>query len=63
MQDERLLGESNVFGEVLEQVSRLAVIPRPVLVIGERGTGKERPHAFRGTGVPSLVVSGTGIDG
>ncbi len=41
MQDERLLGESNVFGEVLEQVSRLAVIPRPVLVIGERGTGKE----------------------
>ncbi|MGL4206262.1 MAG: phage shock protein operon transcriptional activator [Aeromonadaceae bacterium] len=41
MQDERLLGESNAFGEVLEQVSRLAVISRPVLVIGERGTGKE----------------------
>ena len=41
MQDERLLGESNVFGDVLEQVSRLAVIPRPLLVIGERGTGKE----------------------
>ena len=41
MQDERLLGESNAFVEVLEQVSRLAQIPRPVLLIGERGTGKE----------------------
>ena len=41
MQEERLLGESNAFVEVLEQVSRLAQIPRPVLLIGERGTGKE----------------------
>lgn len=36
-----LLGESNNFLEVLEQVSRLAALNKPVLVIGERGTGKE----------------------
>lgn len=36
-----LLGESNNFIEVLEQVSRLAPLNKPVLVIGERGTGKE----------------------
>ncbi len=36
-----LLGESNNFLEVLEQVSRLAPLNKPVLVIGERGTGKE----------------------
>ncbi|KOC90267.1 phage shock protein operon transcriptional activator [Winslowiella iniecta] len=38
---ENLLGESNNFLEVLEQVSRLAPLNKPVLVIGERGTGKE----------------------
>lgn len=38
---ETLLGESNNFLEVLEQVSRLAPLNKPVLVIGERGTGKE----------------------
>ncbi|WP_443112747.1 phage shock protein operon transcriptional activator [Erwinia sp. SLM-02] len=36
-----LLGESNNFLEVLEQVSRLAPLNKPVLVVGERGTGKE----------------------
>lgn len=36
-----LLGESNNFLEVLEQVSRLAMLDKPVLVTGERGTGKE----------------------
>ncbi len=41
MHDEPLLGEATVFIEVLEQISRLAAIARPVLVIGERGTGKE----------------------
>lgn len=40
-QTENLLGESNNFLEVLEQVSRLAPLNKPVLVIGERGTGKE----------------------
>ncbi|MEC5341409.1 phage shock protein operon transcriptional activator [Brenneria populi] len=38
---ENLLGEANSFLEVLEQVSQLAQLSKPVLVIGERGTGKE----------------------
>lgn len=38
---DNLLGEANRFLEVLEQVSRLAPLDKPVLVIGERGTGKE----------------------
>ena len=36
-----LLGESPAFLELLEQVSRLAPVDRPVLIVGERGTGKE----------------------
>lgn len=40
-QIEPLLGEANAFVEVLEQVSQLATLNKPVLVIGERGTGKE----------------------
>lgn len=35
------IGRSPVFVDMLAQVSRLAVLDRPVLVIGERGTGKE----------------------
>ncbi len=38
---ERLLGESPVFLQIQEQVSQLAPLTKPVLVIGERGTGKE----------------------
>ena len=38
---DNLLGEANSFIEVLEQVSRLAPLDKPVLIIGERGTGKE----------------------
>lgn len=38
---DNLLGEDNSFLEVLEQVSQVASINKPVLVIGERGTGKE----------------------
>lgn len=38
---DNLLGEANSFLEVLEQVSRLAPLDKPVLMIGERGTGKE----------------------
>lgn len=37
---DNLLGEANSFLEVLEQVSRLAPLNKPVLIIGERGTGK-----------------------
>lgn len=36
-----LIGESPAFVDLLEQVSRAAPLDRPVLVIGERGTGKE----------------------
>jgi psp operon transcriptional activator len=36
-----LVGESECFLAVLEQVSRAARLARPVLVIGERGAGKE----------------------
>ena len=42
--DERtthLIGESPAWLSALEQASRLAPLDRPVLVIGERGTGKE----------------------
>ena len=36
-----ILGEDPAFLEVEEQISRLAAIERPCLLIGERGTGKE----------------------
>src|SRR3954462_3589145 len=36
-----LIGSDPAFQEGLEQVSRLAPLDRPALVIGERGTGKE----------------------
>ncbi len=39
--NDSLLGEANNFLEVLEHVSWLAPINKPVLIIGERGTGKE----------------------
>jgi psp operon transcriptional activator len=40
-QEQPLIGESPCFLEVLEHVSMVAPLNRPVLVIGERGTGKE----------------------
>ena len=39
--EQQLIGEAPDFLEVLEHVSRVAPLSRPVLVIGERGTGKE----------------------
>lgn len=38
---DNLIGQSNSFLSVLEQVSQIAPLDKPVLVIGERGTGKE----------------------
>lgn len=38
---DNLLGESGHFLEMLEQVSQLAPLNKPVLITGERGTGKE----------------------
>ncbi len=37
----QLIGQSPAFLTLLEQVSRVAPLDRPVLVVGERGTGKE----------------------
>jgi psp operon transcriptional activator len=36
-----LIGQAPAFLDLMEQVSRVAPLDRPVLVIGERGTGKE----------------------
>ncbi|MGO2318997.1 MAG: sigma 54-interacting transcriptional regulator, partial [Vibrio toranzoniae] len=38
---QNLIGESPSFLSVLDKVSQLAPIERPILIIGERGTGKE----------------------
>lgn len=40
-QNDNLIGQANSFLEVLEQTSQVAPLNKPVLVIGERGTGKE----------------------
>ncbi|MBQ4813956.1 phage shock protein operon transcriptional activator [Pseudoalteromonas luteoviolacea] len=40
-QQDNLLGQSDSFLAVLDQVSQLAPLDKPVLIIGERGTGKE----------------------
>ncbi len=39
--DQPVIGESPAFLGVLEEVSRAAGLNRPVLIVGERGTGKE----------------------
>jgi psp operon transcriptional activator len=39
--EQQLIGESQTILGVLEHVSRVAPLNRPVLVVGERGTGKE----------------------
>ncbi|WP_299018244.1 phage shock protein operon transcriptional activator [uncultured Photobacterium sp.] len=38
---DNLIGESEPFLAVLDQASRLAPLNRPILILGERGTGKE----------------------
>ncbi|MHC4473594.1 MAG: sigma-54-dependent transcriptional regulator [Planctomycetota bacterium] len=37
----RIVGRSPQFDELIEKIRRVAGIPRPVLIVGERGTGKE----------------------
>lgn len=41
MKIDHLIGESEAFVGILEQVSHVAPLTKPVLVVGERGTGKE----------------------
>ncbi len=38
---DRMIGEAPAFLQVLEAVSRVAPLDKPVLIVGERGTGKE----------------------
>ncbi len=40
-ENERMLGESPAFMRTLEHVSLIAPLQKPVLLVGERGTGKE----------------------
>ena len=40
-EEQPVIGESPAFLETLDQVSRAAAMDRPVLIVGERGTGKE----------------------
>ncbi len=37
----RIIGESPQIRAVIDRIERVARIPRPVLIVGERGTGKE----------------------
>ncbi|HET8817789.1 MAG TPA: sigma 54-interacting transcriptional regulator, partial [Pseudidiomarina sp.] len=37
--NDNLIGQANSFLQVLEQVSQIAPLDKPVLIIGERGTG------------------------
>ena len=39
--NDNLIGQANSFMEVLDHVSQAAPLDKPVLIIGERGTGKE----------------------
>jgi psp operon transcriptional activator len=58
--DVPVIGESIAFLDVLERASRAAALDRPVLVIGERGTGKElvaeRLHRLSGRWDQPLVI-------
>ena len=40
-ESDRLIGESPEFSSLLEQASTIAPLHKPVLIVGERGTGKE----------------------
>ncbi|EPJ47231.1 MAG: psp operon transcription activator PspF (sigma 54-dependent) [Osedax symbiont Rs1] len=41
MDKQMILGESNLLAQALEQLSVIAPLNKPVLIVGERGTGKE----------------------
>jgi psp operon transcriptional activator len=56
----QLIGQSSSFLDAIERASRAAPLDRPVLVIGERGTGKElvaeRLHRLSGRWDGPLVI-------
>lgn len=37
----KMVGQSPQMGELVDRIRRVADVPRPVLIVGERGTGKE----------------------
>ncbi|MGB1237809.1 MAG: phage shock protein operon transcriptional activator [Pseudomonadales bacterium] len=41
MHNQTIIGESALLNQALEQLSHIAPLQKPVLIIGERGTGKE----------------------
>lgn len=41
MENQTIIGESNLLAQTLEQLSLIAPLDKPALIIGERGTGKE----------------------
>ena len=57
----RIIGESPQMLEVIRLIERVAPIPRPILVLGERGTGKElvarAVHMAAGHGRPFIAVN------
>ncbi|HUU22809.1 MAG TPA: sigma-54 dependent transcriptional regulator [Phycisphaerae bacterium] len=57
----RIVGASPQIQAVLDRVERVAAIPRPVLIVGERGVGKELVaraiHAATGTPDSPFVVA------
>ena len=59
LHSQQIIGEAPVFLEMLEHVSRAATLSKSVLVVGERGTGKElvasRLHFLSGRWEDGLV--------
>ena len=50
--DYQIVGQSEVIRSLINQIERLADIPRPILILGERGTGKELvAHAIHTAGI------------
>jgi DNA-binding NtrC family response regulator len=61
-----MVGESAQIRRVIETMERVAKVPRPVLVVGERGTGKELVaraiHALSGCRGAFVVVNAAGLN-
>ncbi len=59
--DVQMVGQQSGLSEVMEKVRYVAGIPRPVLILGERGTGKELVahsiHAHSGRKGPFVTIN------